>query len=198
MVLPRAQSRLATLADQSVRLDAPQGYADVAGRLGANWSANAYWDGSAWQRHDTATGATLLTLNPGGTYTLRTAAAGANPIVWATTTSFAADTGWQAPTLAAGWTNFAGGFTVAGYKRDATGRVHLRGLIQKNVAIVAGDVPFTLPAGFRPTGAEMFDRLCQDGAQKRIDVGAAGGVAVQTGTAGAAWVTLAGISFDTV
>jgi hypothetical protein len=195
MVLPKAQSRLATLADQSVRVDAPQGYADVAGRLGAYWSANAYWDGAAWQRHDTAIGATLLTLNPGGTYTLRTAAAGANPIAWAAaTTTFFGDTGWQAPAYNANWADFGAGQAVGGYKFDALGRVVLKGLVKKAVALVANDAIFALPAGYRPTNEHIF--ACASAAgYTEIRAQPGGNVYIVAGGS-AVFTSLAGIRFD--
>jgi hypothetical protein len=194
MVLPRARSRLATLADQSVRVDAPAGYADVAGRLGAYWSANAYWDGAAWQRYDAAQPSALLTLNPGGTYTLRTAAAAAGPIAWAATTTFFGDTGWQAPTYNANWADFGAGQAAGGYKFDALGRVVLKGLVKKAVALVANDAIFNLPAGYRPANEHIF--ACASAAgYTEIRAQPGGNVYIVAGGS-AVFTSLAGIRFD--
>lgn len=58
----------------------------------------------------------------------------------------APDTGWIAPTLLNGWTNYGAPWSTAGYRRK-NGIVYLRGLVangsKTNVPI------FTLPAGFR-------------------------------------------------
>src|SRR5438445_48341 len=55
-------------------------------------------------------------------------------------------TDWVVPTLAAGWSNFGGSEDTAAYRKDANGRVEIRG----TVVSAATGVVFTLPDGFRP------------------------------------------------
>lgn len=55
-------------------------------------------------------------------------------------------TAWQTPTLLNGWENYGASWYGAGYLRDASGFVHLRGLIRNGTA---GTAALTLPAGYR-------------------------------------------------
>lgn len=59
------------------------------------------------------------------------------------------DTGWIAPTLLNSWVNYdTSAWQGAGYRLDAQGFVHLKGLVKSGTA---GSNPiFTLPAGYRP------------------------------------------------
>ena len=54
-----------------------------------------------------------------------------------------------------GWTNVGGSFSDAGFYVDATGHVHLVGLIQGG-ARTAGTLLFTLPSGYRPVRSAEF------------------------------------------
>ncbi len=65
------------------------------------------------------------------------------------------EAGEVAATLQNGWTNVGGTFANAGFYVDATGHVHLVGMIQGGAA-AAGTVLFTLPAGYRPTRSAEF------------------------------------------
>jgi hypothetical protein len=64
--------------------------------------------------------------------------------------------GWTPMPLAAGWTNYGGGFFAAAYRKDPFGRVDLRGLVKKDGIPAKGDVIATLPAGYRPTAHALF------------------------------------------
>jgi hypothetical protein len=172
-VLWRAVRRLAVLSDSSLRGDSPARYAIWAGKLGAFLASNAYWDGSDWQRYDTAQPAAALVPDPSGKLQLRTAAAGANPIGWSSS-----DLAWTAlPSFAANWSDFGAGVPTAGYMKDATGRVWLKGGVKKAAALalpdtITGATP--LPVGYRP--ANVHDTLCgcraPDGwALVRVDTG---------------------------
>ena len=60
-----------------------------------------------------------------------------------------------APSFGAGWSNTGGGFYNAAYTKDASGWVHLRGLVNGTL----GTTLFTLPVGFRPSSAIRFSTL---------------------------------------
>lgn len=63
-----------------------------------------------------------------------------------------------APTLAAGWVNFGGGFRQAQYWKDnATGMVHIEGLVNYPTGTpTTATAIFTLPAGYRPSEIITF------------------------------------------
>ena len=63
-----------------------------------------------------------------------------------------------APTLAAGWVNFGGGFRQAQYWKDnATSMVHIEGLVNYPTGTPSTGTPiFTLPAGYRPNETITF------------------------------------------
>lgn len=52
-----------------------------------------------------------------------------------------------------GWRNVGSGFAFAGYYKDATGLVHIRGRI---TAGTASTVVFALPIGYRPDASLML------------------------------------------
>jgi hypothetical protein len=84
---------------------------------------------------------------------------------------------WTAATLAGTWSNLGGfGFAPAGYYRDATGTVHLRGVVAAGGAATI----FTLPAGYRP-GANMVFGCIANGALHQVNVNTAGVVSDGTG-----------------
>lgn len=118
-----------------------------------------------------------------------------SPAQFALVAQLRTDSGWAAPGLAANWANFGAGWANAGYKKDETGRVWLRGMIAKGIAVVAGETIFVLPAGFRPPATEYF-AINSNGAFGTIWITAAGAVNLQIGNA--AYVSLSNISFDTV
>lgn len=63
----------------SISVESADGWAALQGKLGTLLGANAYYDGSAWQRFDIATAAMHFNMNPTG-FALLSASAGANPI----------------------------------------------------------------------------------------------------------------------
>ncbi len=104
------------------------------------------------------------------------------------------------------WSNFGSGFTSGAFVRDASGFVHLRGLVRAGKpfddvcdisgAFIDGKI-FTLPVGYRPEGNEVFATL-SDGAPGRIDVRGNGDVfALPPATGGSVkqWISMSGITF---
>ena len=103
----------------------------------------------------------------------------------------AAFPGWTAPTFQNSWTNFGGGYSNAGYYKDAFGRVYLRGLIKSGTI---GAAAFTLPAGYRPPGDERFF-VESNGGGSILVVDSSGSVSPSSG--GNSYFSLAGVSFQT-
>lgn len=63
------------------------------------------------------------------------------------------DSGWQAPTLAAGWGWYGGSFHTIQY-RKINDLLYLKGLVKRTGASAPGLTPiYTLPSGTRPIGA---------------------------------------------
>lgn len=94
------------------------------------------------------------------------------------------------PAFVNGWVNFGAPYETAGFYKDASGRVHLRGTVKSgaNAAI------FVLPAGYRPAADLPFSTASlNDVSARRIEVRSTGGVA-QTHV-GPAETSLNGISF---
>jgi len=83
---------LRAVPDGSVSLESSRKYAILGSKLTVQMASNAYWDGANWNRHDTTTAAMALVVdNASGLLSLLTAAAGANPIAWTTTSLSPAD-----------------------------------------------------------------------------------------------------------
>jgi hypothetical protein len=102
------------------------------------------------------------------------------------------------PAFATGWSNYSlTNFQAAGFFKDFSGVVHLKGLVKKSSAVVAADPIFTLPAGYRPgagaNGGSYLFVTISNSALGRVDVLTTGVVAVQIGNAG--WISLDNISF---
>ena len=102
---------------------------------------------------------------------------------------------WVAPTLLNSWANYGPEWATAGYYRDASGLVYLRGLVKSgtnNAAI------FMLPSGYRPTAGRIFS-VHAGGGQARLDVLYDGTVKTNgyysSGTN--AYVSLSGVFFET-
>lgn len=85
---------------------------------------------------------------------------------------------WTGPTLLNGWVEYGTIWGVAGYAKDASGTVYLRGLI-KNGTIA--QTVFTLPVGYRPSGRKIISVLANN-AQGRLDVLPTGEVNAQAGS----------------
>jgi hypothetical protein len=97
------------------------------------------------------------------------------------------------PALATNWALYAAGWQAPGFYKDNQSRVFLQGMIKKTIAVVNGEVLFTLPVGYRPLGQSLFV-VYSNSAAARIDVMPNGQVVASTGV-NAAWVSLAGINF---
>ena len=98
---------------------------------------------------------------------------------------------WIAPTLQNSWVNFGGGYRPAGYKLEGK-TVTLRGLIKDGTTTSATTL-LTLPAGYRPSIAELFNARTSVGSIA-VEVHANG--VVYFAGAASSWLSLAGISFD--
>jgi hypothetical protein len=94
---------------------------------------------------------------------------------------------WTAPTLVNGWANYGAGFHDAAYRRDITGRVHLRGLIRSGSGVM-----FNIPFGLRPGATELFT-VHTGGGHGRIDIQSNGNVVFVAGNNG--YVQLSGLSY---
>ena len=99
---------------------------------------------------------------------------------------------WISPTFVNGWANYGGGYDTAGYLNTPDGMVILKGLL--NGASKTSDIPFVLPAGYRPSGRKLFPATSgEPWTVSRIDVDTSGNVyANRTGNT---WVGLDGVSF---
>ena len=107
------------------------------------------------------------------------------------------DKSWVAPTFQNSWVNYGDVWETAGYRKDALGYVHLKGLV-KSGTIGTSTAIFTLPAGYRPkTGKALLFVCMSNNAAGRINVrnntGDEGKVCCETGNN--AWVSLDGITF---
>lgn len=94
---------------------------------------------------------------------------------------------WQNPGLENSWANRSGG-NPAGYYKDTTGRVHLRGYLDSGTA---SNRAFRLPAGYRPPNHEFFAGATSGGVVQ-IEVGDEGEVVPGSYTT---YISLDGISF---
>lgn len=64
---------------------------------------------------------------------------------------------WRPLPFAGSWGNYGSGYGIAGYRRDARGRVYLRGLVTKIAGTpTAAEVIAVLPPGYRPTERGVF------------------------------------------
>jgi len=103
---------------------------------------------------------------------------------------------WVAPTLLNSWVNLAGGFATAGYYKDSTGTVKIKGLIRSGTK-TAGTVFFTLPVGYRPAEDCNFSGIALTSGSVLVlaeaRVAPNGNVTFQTGDNG--WFSLQNIQF---
>ena len=74
-------AQLMGLSDDSFQIKALSKYLMLMGNTGTYIGGNAYWDGAAWQRYNTASGAALVAAGI-GSVTFFTAPAAANPVTW--------------------------------------------------------------------------------------------------------------------
>jgi hypothetical protein len=101
-----------------------------------------------------------------------------------------AQEGWTTPSFTSGWGNFGGGYTGAGYMKDSSGLVRLRGTATR--ASGTSTTLFVLPAGYRPSGVEVFSTT----GNYEVMVDSSGNVDLTQGDPTSA-VGLSGITFDT-
>jgi len=105
---------------------------------------------------------------------------------------------WQALPFQGAWRNYQG-YAPGAYRKDARGRVYLRGLVTNGDALAEGSVIATLPPGYRPTGRLIFpvgDAV--GGWASRVDVLPTGDVVwISGGTAEVDFTSLSTISFWT-
>jgi hypothetical protein len=102
------------------------------------------------------------------------------------------------PAFATGWSNYSTtNFQSAGFFKDPSGMVHLKGLVKKSTAVASPDTIFTLPVGYRPlaggTGGSYLFATISNSALARVDITTGGVVQVLIGNAG--WVSLDVIHF---
>jgi hypothetical protein len=100
---------------------------------------------------------------------------------------------WQAPTLLNSWVYYGSPYEPPGFYMDATGRVHLRGLLKSGTVGLSTPL-FTLPAGYVPTYEAIFP-AASNALYGEVRVFPSGNVCVESGSN--AWVSLASISFST-
>jgi hypothetical protein len=105
---------------------------------------------------------------------------------------------WLAPTPTNSWVNYNSSTDqVAGYVKDASGRVWIRGAMSGGSS---GTSAFTLPAGYRPTKKETFSIIAGTSQSSGMAEIATSGTVTLTSIFGDtnAFASLAGISFSTV
>lgn len=115
---------------------------------------------------------------------------------------------WRAPTLESQWANYSGYGLASGYFKDTSGRVYLRGLVQRDDTGPSSKI-FTLPSGYRPSATACIFRVygynVTDGTAWGVTGGESlriesdGDVILQSapGTGKTLDICLDGISFDT-
>ena len=99
----------------------------------------------------------------------------------------------QTPTFILNWEAYGGGYIDPSFYKN-NGRVYLQGLLRKTVAFVAGELIFTLPIGYRPSG-RVLATGGQSGNTVRVDILANGEVRYMSGGNGSDFISLEGISF---
>lgn len=142
-------------------------------------------------------GSTLITLGaPGALVTLL--ADGTN---WHIIDG-AQDSGWIGFSYAAGFSDYGAGFQLGQY-RKISDRVHLRGLTKFTPlgSYAGGSMGITLPAGFRPSGTEIFHVAGSSTTDFhfRIDIDTTGAISrliLQGGNWDGGYMSFAGIEFS--
>jgi hypothetical protein len=110
---------------------------------------------------------------------------------------------WKALSFSSAWRNYDPAFSAGGYRKDARGRVYLRGLVSKAGGTPAvNEVIATLPSGYRPVARSLFAVGSGVGTPievyGRVDVSAGGEVVwMAGGTAEPDFTSLETISFWT-
>jgi len=99
---------------------------------------------------------------------------------------------WIEPTLLNSWVNYGGVYGPAAYFKDASGIVHLRGVLKDGT--IGDFAAFTLPVGYRPAYQEIFVAISNN-AIGRCDVYQNGDVMFRAGNN--AYFSIDGMSFRT-
>jgi hypothetical protein len=97
---------------------------------------------------------------------------------------------WIAPTLLNSWENYGATYYNAGYRKDAQGFVHLRGLIRNGTV---GSPAFSLPVGYRPS-ATVLSCTISNALIGRVDIFSSGSV-TPASPSDNYWVSLQNIVF---
>jgi len=95
------------------------------------------------------------------------------------------------PAFQSSWIHYSG-YGAAGFRKDPTGRVALKGLIQSGTI---NATIFTLPAGYRPPKEMLFAPSNNQNSTTDLRVKPDGTVVLASGTN--SWLSLDGIEFDT-
>jgi len=92
-----------------------------------------------------------------------------------------------------GWQNYTGsaGFQTLQYRKNAFGRVELRGLVERASGVAT--TIFTLPVGYRPAVGEIYAAVGSTGAG-RVDIQADGQVIYNSG--GTTYFSVSGVTFE--
>lgn len=106
---------------------------------------------------------------------------------------------WTDFTFANSWVNYGGGFQTAQYRKDAQGRVHLRGMIKDGTTTDATQICTALPAGYRPSSTVLYGVPYNNGAFSVVEIriSNSGNVTLFFATGTATYLSLNGISFST-
>ena len=107
------------------------------------------------------------------------------------------DTGWievgsggTAPAFQNSWVNYDTTYNSCGFRKDALGYVHLKGLIKSGTI---GYTIFTLPSGYRPAKRYLLSTSTNPNAYARLDIQVTGNVDPITGSKD--YYSLDGITF---
>lgn len=165
----------------SSALTLPEGYQDTDGRLMFPSISNA-----ALGRNDLRTDGTVTPETGNNAYVSLMFMAGPvdNRITWHDVG------GGGEPAFENNWVNFAGGFTVASFAKDAIGRVWIRGLVKDGNA---NTTVFTLPAGYRPTADIVRIILVNNNVIGRYIIQSDGSVIVNVLGGANAWATITAV-----
>jgi len=116
--------------------------------------------------------------------------------------SSVSDSDWTTPSLTNSWVSFDGISNTAGYIKDSSGFVHLKGKLKSGTINGTAEM-FTLPEGYRPGNRELLpavsslnDFIDTDTTPTRIEIDTVGKVIPMTGVNG--WFSLDGIIFKSV
>jgi hypothetical protein len=95
------------------------------------------------------------------------------------------------PAFLNSWTNYGSGYQTVAFRKDAHGRVHLKGLITGGSGVA---VMFVLPTGYRPPLQCLFGTVGND-LIRRVDIGTNGNVWCPS-LHSTGWLALDGLSFQ--